>query len=254
MTLTELKYVIAVARERHFGRAAESCCVSQPSLSVAIKKLEEELGVTLFERRSNDIAVTPIGSQVIAQAQKVLEESRRIIDIAHSGQDPLSGALRLGVIYTIAPYLLPELISAMTVATPKMPLFLEENFTSELLNKLRSGQIDVAVTANTLSDTGFMTQEIYEENMVVAVPAHHPWVNRSYVGPDELKDQTMLLLGTGHCFRDQILGICPTMARFQASASTVQRTVEGSSLQTICHMVAKGLGITVLPSSRKPMA
>ena len=252
MTLTELKYVIAVARERHFGRAAESCCVSQPSLSVAIKKLEEELGVTLFERRSNDIAVTPIGSQVIAQAQKVLEESRRIIDIAHSGQDPLSGPLRLGVIYTIAPYLLPELISAMTVATPKMPLFLEENFTSELLNKLRSGQIDVAVTANTLSDTGFMTQEIYEENMVVAVPAHHPWVNRSYVGPDELKDQTTLLLGTGHCFRDQILGICPTMARFQASASTVQRTVEGSSLQTICHMVAQGLGITVLPSSAVP--
>ena len=179
-------------------------------------------------------------------------ESRRIIDIAHSGQDPLSGPLRLGVIYTIAPYLLPELISAMTVATPKMPLFLEENFTSELLNKLRSGQIDVAVTANTLSDTGFMTQEIYEENMVVAVPAHHPWVNRSYVGPDELKDQTMLLLGTGHCFRDQILGICPTMARFQASASPVQRTVEGSSLQTICHMVAQGLGITVLPSSAVP--
>ena len=97
-----------------------------------------------------------------------------------------------------------------------------------------------------------MTQEIYEENMVVAVPAHHPWVNRSYVGPDELKDQTMLLLGTGHCFRDQILGICPTMARFQASASTVQRTVEGSSLQTICHMVAQGLGITVLPSSAVP--
>ena len=107
MTLTELKYVIAVARERHFGRAAESCCVSQPSLSVAIKKLEEELGVTLFERRSNDIAVTPIGSQVIAQAQKVLEESRRILDIAHSGQDPLSGPLRLGVIYPIPPYLLP---------------------------------------------------------------------------------------------------------------------------------------------------
>ena len=252
MTLTELKYVIAVARERHFGRAAESCCVSQPSLSVAIKKLEEELGVTLFERRSNDIAVTPIGSQVIAQAQKVLEESRRIIDIAHSGQDPLSGPLRLGVIYTIAPYLLPELISAMTVATPKMPLFLEENFTSELLNKLRSGQIDVAVTANTLSDTGFMTQALYQESFVVAVPSHHPWVNRNYIGPQELRDQTMLLLGAGHCFRDQIIGICPDLVRANIGIADVQRTVEGSSLQTICHMVAQGLGITVLPASCVP--
>lgn len=252
MTLTELKYVIAVARERHFGRAAESCFVSQPSLSVAIKKLEDELGVTLFERRSNDIAVTPIGAQVIAQAQKVLEESRRIVDIAHAGRDPLAGPLRLGVIYTIGPYLLPELIGAMTNDTPKMPIYLEENFTSELVTKLRSGQIDVAIVANTISGTGFMTQEIYEENFVVAVPAHHPWVNRSYVSADELRDQTMLLLGAGHCFRDQIMGICPSMARFQAAATSVQRTVEGSSLQTICHMVAQGLGITVLPSSAVP--
>ncbi len=252
MTLTELKYIIAVAREKHFGRAALSCAVSQPSLSVAVRKLEDELGVAIFERRSNDIALTPIGSLIVEQANKVFEDARRITEIARQGQDPLSGPLRLGVIYTIGPYLLPDLISRMSASTPQMPLILEEGFTTELLAKLRSGLLDVAITADTLVDTGFMTQEIYEEQFVVAVPAHHPWVNRSYVGTDELRDQKLLLLGTGHCFRDQILGICPDLARFNSSASEMQKTVGGSSLQTIFHMVAQGLGITVLPASAVP--
>ncbi len=252
MTLTELKYIIAVAREKHFGRAALSCAVSQPSLSVAVRKLEDELGVAIFERRSNDIALTPIGALIVEQANKVFEDARRITEIARQGQDPLSGPLRLGVIYTIGPYLLPDLISRMSASTPQMPLILEEGFTTELLAKLRSGLLDVAITADTLVDTGFMTQEIYEEQFVVAVPAHHPWVNRSYVGTDELRDQKLLLLGTGHCFRDQILGICPDLARFNSSASEMQKTVGGSSLQTIFHMVAQGLGITVLPASAVP--
>ena len=252
MTLTELKYIIAVAREKHFGRAALSCAVSQPSLSVAVRKLEDELGVAIFERRSNDIALTPIGALIVEQANKVFEDARRITEIARQGQDPLSGPLRLGVIYTIGPYLLPDLISRMSASTPQMPLILEEGFTTELLAKLRSGLLDVAITADTLVDTGFMTLEIYEEQFVVAVPAHHPWVNRSYVGTDELRDQKLLLLGTGHCFRDQILGICPDLARFNSSASEMQKTVGGSSLQTIFHMVAQGLGITVLPASAVP--
>lgn len=252
MTLTELKYIIAVAREKHFGRAALSCAVSQPSLSVAVRKLEDELGVAIFERRSNDIALTPIGALIVEQANKVFEDARRITEIARQGQDPLSGPLRLGVIYTIGPYLLPDLISRMSASTPQMPLILEEGFTTELLAKLRSGLLDVAITADTLVDTGFMTQEIYEEQFVVAVPAHHPWVNRSYIGTDELRDQKLLLLGTGHCFRDQILGICPDLARFNSSASEMQKTVGGSSLQTIFHMVAQGLGITVLPASAVP--
>ena len=252
MTLTELRYVIAVARERHFGRAAESCFVSQPSLSVAVKKLEEELGVTIFERRSSDIAITPIGNAIVEQAQRVLDESRRITEIAHQGQDPLAGPLRLGMIYTIAPYLIPGLVRELNANSPKMRFYLEENFTSELLNHLRTGQIDVAIMADTIADTGFMTQALYQEDFVVAVPSHHPWVNRNYIGTDELKDQTMLLLGAGHCFRDQILGVCPDLARFNLGASDVQHTVEGSSLQTICHMVSQGLGITVLPSSAIP--
>lgn len=252
MTLTELKYVIAVAREKHFGRAAESCFVSQPSLSVAIKKLEEELGVAIFERRSPDITVTPIGAQIIEQAQKVLEESRLISEIALRGQDPLSGPLRLGMIYTIAPYLMPDLIVQMSSKAPKMPLYLEETFTADLVEQLRTGFIDAAIMADTVTDTGFMTQALYQESFVVAVPAHHPWVNRNYIGPQELRDQTMLLLGAGHCFRDQIIGICPDLVRSNIGLADVQRTVEGSSIQTICHMVAQGLGITVLPASCVP--
>ena len=193
MTLTELKYVIAVARERHFGRAAESCFVSQPSLSVAIKKLEEELGVSIFERRTPDISITPVGAAIIEQAQKVLEESRLISEIAKRGQDPLAGPIRLGMIYTVAPYLMPELIVKLSTLAPKMPVYLEETYTTELISQLRTGAIDVAIMADTISDTGFMTQALYQESFVVAVPSHHPWVNRNYIGPQELRDQTMLL-------------------------------------------------------------
>ena len=252
MTLTELKYVLAVARERHFGRAAERCCVSQPSLSVAVKKLEDELNVSIFERRANDISITPIGELIIEQAQRVISETERILEIAENGRDPLTGPLRVGVIYTIGPYLLPPLIRELSNDVPKMPLYIEETYTSELLHKLRTGLLDVAIMADTISDTGFMTRELYQEDFVVAIPSHHPWANRNYVGPNELKDQTMLLLGAGHCFRDQILGVCPDLARFNMTATDVQRTVEGSSLQTICHMVAQGLGITVLPASAVP--
>ena len=223
MTLTELKYVIAVARERHFGRAAESCFVSQPSLSVAIKKLEEELGVSIFERRTPDISITPVGAAIIEQAQKVLEESRLISEIAKRGQDPLAGPIRLGMIYTVAPYLMPELIVKLSTLAPKMPVYLEETYTTELISQLRTGAIDVAIMADTISDTGFMTQALYQESFVVAVPSHHPWVNRNYIGPQELRDQTMLLLGAGHCFRDQIIGICPDLVRANIGIADVQR-------------------------------
>ncbi|BBF24010.1 LysR substrate-binding domain-containing protein [Sutterella megalosphaeroides] len=262
MTLTELKYVLAVARERHFGRAAERCCVSQPSLSVAVKKLEDELNVSIFERRANDISITPIGELIIEQAQRVISETERILEIAENGRDPLTGPLRVGVIYTIGPYLLPPLIRELSNDVPKMPLYIEETYTSELLHKLRTGLLDVAIMADTISDTGFMTRELYQEDFVVAIPSHHPWANRNYVGPNELKDQTMLLLGAGHCFRDQILGVCPDLrkpvsrpdlpSREAKAKAKARRMVEGSSLQTICHMVAQGLGITVLPASAVP--
>lgn len=253
MTLTELKYIVAVARERHFGRAAEACFVSQPTLSVAVKKLEEELGVVLFERGGNEVSVTPIGQKIITQAQLVLEESVNLVELARQGHDPLAGALRVGVIHTIGPYLLPHLVPKQIEQTPQMPLLLQENFTERLLELLRQGEIDCAIVALPLPDTSFAMQELYDEPFLVALPAHHPWVDRAFIDAHELKNETMLLLGTGHCFRDQVLEVCPELSRYSATSEGIQRTFEGSSLETIRHMVAAGIGITVLPKSSLAM-
>lgn len=249
MTLTELKYIVAVARERHFGRAAEACFVSQPTLSVAIRKLEDELGVVLFERGGGEIGVTDIGQRVVAQAQKVLEEAATLKEIARQGEDPLNGPLRVGIIYTIAPYLLPRLVPTQVEHTPQMPLILQENYTARLIELLRQGEIDCAIVALPIPDAGLMIEPLYDEPFVVAVPSHHPWATRKRIASDELKDETMLLLGTGHCFRDQVLEVCPELARFSPSSEGIQRSFEGSSLETIRHMVAAGLGVTVMPVS-----
>jgi LysR family hydrogen peroxide-inducible transcriptional activator len=252
MTLTELKYIVAVARERHFGRAAEACFVSQPTLSVAIKKLEDELGVVLFERGSTEVSLTPSGERIVVQAQRVLDEAARVKELARQGKDPLSGALRVGVIYTIGPYLLPGLVRQLLKDAPQMPLLLNENFTVKLLELLKNGEIDVAILALPLPDSGVVIQPVYDEQFVVAVPRAHAWAKRRAVAADDLKKETMLLLGTGHCFRDQVLEVCPEMSRFATDAEGIQKTFEGSSLETIRHMVASGLGVTVLPASSIP--
>ena len=252
MTLTELKYIVAVARERHFGRAAEACFVSQPTLLVAIKKLEDELGVQLFERGSTEVSITPIGGQIVEQAQRVLEESSAIKEIAKQGKDPLAGPLRVGIIHTIGPYLLPPLVPRMIRDAPKMPLLLQEGLTIKLLEALRLGDIDVAILAEPFPSQGFITQAVYDEPFVVAVANHHPWAKRKHVKSAELKDETMLLLGTGHCFRDQVLEVCPELSRYSQASAGIQKTFEGSSLETIRHMVASGIGITVLPWTAMP--
>jgi LysR family transcriptional regulator, hydrogen peroxide-inducible genes activator len=252
MTLTELRYIVAVAREKHFGRAADACFVSQPTLSVAIKKLEEELNVTLFERGSTEVSVTPLGAQIVEQARKVLDEAAKVKELAKGGKDPLHGPLKLGVIYTIGPYLLPKLVPAIMKTAPHMPLILQENFTVRLVELLREGEIDCAIMALPLPDAGLMVQPVYDEPFMVAVPAGHAWEGRKSVSAQELKNETMLMLGVGHCFRDQVLEVCPEMARFAPSADGVQRSFEGSSLETIRHMVASGIGITVLPVSSVP--
>jgi len=249
MTLTELKYIVAVARERHFGRAADACFVSQPTLSVAIRKLEDELGVVLFERGGSEIGVTPIGLRVVAQAQRVLEEATNLKEIARQGHDPLDGPLRVGVIYTIGPYLLPRLVPAQIAVTPQMPLVLQENFTTRLLELLRQGEIDCAIVALPIPDAGLAVHPLYDEPFVVAVPKQHPWASLKSISSSDLKEETMLLLGAGHCFRDQVLEVCPELSRFSAASEGIQRTFEGSSLETIRHMVAAGIGITVLPAS-----
>ncbi len=247
MTLTELKYIVAVARERHFGRAAEACFVSQPTLSVAIKKLEDELNVQIFERGTSEVSVTPIGEQIVTQAQRVLEQTLAIKEIAKQGKDPLVGPLRLGVIYTIGPYLLPALVKQMIKSVPQMPLMLQENFTLKLIELLKQGEIDVAIMALPFPETGLMVRPLYDEPFVVALPAGHAWESRKEIDPDDLKQETMLLLGNGHCFRDHVLGVCPELMRFSQTADGIQKTFEGSSLETIRHMVASGVGITVLP-------
>ena len=252
MTLTELKYIVAVSRERHFGKAAEACYVSQPTLSVAVKKLEEELDVKLFERSANEVSVTALGEDIVRQAQSVLEQAANIKEIAKRGKNPLSGSLALGVIYTISPYLLPDLVRQMIHRTPEMPLMLQENFTVKLLEMLRTGEIDCAILAEPFPDAGLAIAPLYDEPFLAAVPSNHPLAKQIDVSTEQLKNETMLLLGAGHCFRDHVLEACPEFARFSSNAEGIRKSFEGSSLETIKHMVAAGMGVTLVPRLSVP--
>ena len=241
MTFNELRYIVAVAQERSFGRAAQRCFVSQPALSVAIQKLEEELGAQLFERGKTEVTVTPVGERIVEQAQKVLEEAARIRDIAQAGRNQLVGSFRLGVIYTVAPYLLPDLIPALNERAPQMPLEIEENLTEQLEGALRTGRIDAAIIALPFQPPGVVADFLYEEPFQVVVPQRHPWAKRRTIRPSELADQHTILLNVGHCFRDQVLDACPEL---NGRDAPVTRT---NSLETVRNMVASGLGVSVLP-------
>jgi LysR family transcriptional regulator, hydrogen peroxide-inducible genes activator len=249
MTLSELRYIVAVARERHFGRAASSCFVSQPTLSVAVKKLEDELGVSLFERGAGEVSVTAVGEQIVAQAQRVLEEAEGIKRLARSGRDQLTGTLRVGAIYTIGPYLFPHLIPIMAECAPQMPLVIEENFTAVLRERLRQGKLDAIILSLPFDEPGVVTVPLYDEPFVLLLPSVHPWNQREQVPVEELGEENVLLLGSGHCFRDQVLQACPRCLQPSYGEGRLQRTLEGGSLETIRYMVASGLGVTVLPCS-----
>jgi LysR family hydrogen peroxide-inducible transcriptional activator len=244
MTLTELKYVVALAQERHFGRAAQKSFVTQPTLSLAIQKLEDELGLQLFERNKNEVIVTEKGLQVVEQARKVLDEVGKIPAIAKGARDQLSGALKLGVIPTIGPYLLPDLVPLLRKRAPHMPLIIEENFTGNLAPMLRDGDIDVAIIALPFVLPGVTTRVMYEEPFSVVVPEGHAWAKRKSVKPSELSGENMLVLNSGHCFRDQVLEACPGQ-----SNTALPEGRSGSSLETIRNMVASGLGVSVLPAT-----
>lgn len=248
MTLTELRYLVALAQQRHFGRAAESCFVSQPTLSVAIKKLEDELSVTLFERRKQDVTLTPTGQRIVEQAQRVLEEAAVIKQLADDGRDQLNGPLRLGAIYTIGPYLFPHLIPSLHERAPHMPLVIEENYTARLSERLRQGELDAVLIALPFTEQGLVTLPLYDESFVVVIPSSHPWNTRTDIAPAELAHENLLMLGSGHCFRNQVLDACPGCAQRLADQS-LHQTVEGTSLETLRHMVASGMGITVLPAT-----
>jgi LysR family hydrogen peroxide-inducible transcriptional activator len=241
MTLNELRYIVAVAQEKSFGRAAAKCFVSQPALSVAIQKLEDELGAPLFERGKNEVAVTPVGARIVEQAQKVLEEAARIRELAQAGRNQLVGTLGLGIIYTVAPYLLPDLIPALRERAPEMPLAIEEDLTENLESALKTGRIDVAILAQPFKPAGIVTEFLYEEPFQVVVPLGHKWEHRKTIAPDELAGEHAILLNAGHCFRDQVLDACPELKEGDAQVT------RANSLETVRNMVASGLGISVLP-------
>ncbi|MXZ80416.1 MAG: LysR family transcriptional regulator [Gammaproteobacteria bacterium] len=245
MTLTELRYVVAVAKERHFGRAASTCFVSQPTLSVAIKKLEDELGVAIFERGSSEILPTQVGRQIISQSLLVLESADKVRQIANRGAVHLQEPLRIGVIYTVGPYLLPHLIPILRERAPDMSIIVEEGFTADLKNKLKQGNLDVIIVSNPFEEPGIRTRVAYREPFVVVVPISHPLARRKSVASGDLSKETVLLLGCGNCFRYQVLEACP--ACHEKGGGDLQQSLESGSIETIRHMVASGVGVTVLP-------
>lgn len=246
MTLTELRYLVNLDKERHFGRAAERSFVSQPTLSVALKKLEDELGVMLFERNRGEARPTPVGIRIIGQAKRVLAEAALVGDLAKQGRDELVGPLRFGAIYTVGPYLLPYLIPILRRNAPMMPLVIEENFTSALLEQLRNNELDVAILALPIDRNGLQSWPLYDEDFVVLLPPDHRWTEEQSITARRMSEEPLLLLGPGHCFRDQVLEACPKCVDAEGDGPKPQT---GSSLETIRHMVASGLGITVLPQS-----
>lgn len=246
MTLTELRYIVTLAQERHFGRAAERCHVSQPTLSVGVKKLEDELGILIFERTKSTVRLTPTGEQIVTQAQKVLEQAQGIRELAQAGKNQLTAPLKVGAIYTIGPYLFPHLIPQLHRVAPNMPLYIEENFTHVLRDKLRSGELDAIIIALPFQETDVLTLPLYDEPFYLLMSTEHPWTGQTEIPVAQLNDRSLLLLGEGHCFRDQVLESCPSARKGEQVTHT---TVEASSLETIRHMVASGLGISVLPLS-----
>lgn len=243
MNLSELRYVIAVAQERNFRRAAEKSYVSQPALSTAIHKLEDELGVQIFERSRTEVSPTSIGIRIIEQAQRVLEEAERIKHIAREGKDQLIGPLRFGVIHTIGPYLLPDLIPSLKDIAPEMPLEVEESTTAQLEAHLKDGTIDIILIALPFEVPGVETLALYDERFEVVVQALHPWANKKSIEAKELASERVLLLHAGHCFSNQVAGACPELIRGSGTSPI------GNSLETIRNMVASGSGISVLPAS-----
>lgn len=250
MTLTELRYIVALYQTSHFGKAAEKCFVSQPTLSIAIKKLEEELDVTLFERSRTHVRPTPIGLTIIQQAQVVLEQAALIEQLADRGRDPLGSRLAVGAIYTVGPYLFPYFVPNLQTLAPDMPLYIEESYTATLREKLRGGELDAIIVALPFTEPDVVTQPLYDEPFVVLMPSDHPLAACKTIDRHQLEQQTVLLLGEGHCFRDQVLSACPGLSQSLSRVDArLQAIVEGSSLETLKHMVASRLGITVLPLS-----
>lgn len=247
MTLIELRYIVAVAEEQHFRRAAVRCHVSQPTLSVAIKKLEDELGVALFERSKRGVQVTPLGQRVAAKARLMLEQAAEIKDIANEGKDQLNGPLSVGTLSTIGPYLLPQFIPFLQKRAGKMPLYVEEASVRDLGNSLRTGELDILIVSLPFSEPDVVVQPLFDEPFVVLLPSHHPLAAKTVIAPEDLESAEVLLLGAGNGFREQVLAALPGLR--PEGEEDNPTTAQGTTLETLRHMTASGLGITILPLS-----
>jgi LysR family hydrogen peroxide-inducible transcriptional activator len=241
MNIRDLRYLVALADERHFGRAAEKSFVSQPTLSAQIRKLEEYLGVSLVERQPKRVALTPAGQRVVERARRLLQEADAIVDLARTDRDPLAGDLKLAMIPTVGPYLLPHVAARLKHDLPRLRLMLYEYQTAPLLEKLRAGELDVGILALPVPGDGLATAELYDEPFTLAVPAGHPLAARDDARIEDLRDQTLLLLEDGHCLRDQALEVCSLVGVREA------QDYRATSLETLRQMVAAGHGITLLP-------
>ena len=241
MNLKDLKYLVALADTGHFGKAAERTFVSQPTLSAQLKKLEGYLGVQLVERRPKHAQLTEIGAQIVARARRVLSESDEIVALARSHADPLAGKLKIGLIPTIGPYLLPRVMRRLRKALPDLGLMLYEYQTEPLLKRLRDGEIDLAIMALPAAQDAFESRLLYQEAFTVALPTHHPLAEKTTIKVQDLKGHTLLLLEDGHCLRDQALEVCSRVDVREAE------DFRATSLETLRQMVVAGLGITLLP-------
>ena len=242
MTLQDLRYVVTLAETRNFARAAKACYVSQPTLSTQIKKLEDELGLALFERTNKRVMPTPAGFELIVQARVVLEEAEKLQQMAQQALDPMAGPLRLGVIPTLGPYLLPHLVPQLRADYPRLSLYLREDLTANLIERLRSGALDAILLALPIQTDGLELIELFREPFVMALPKDSPLAGKSEVMETDLMGVQLLLLEDGHCLRDQALAVCGLP---QPRGSEDFR---GSSLETLRQMVAAGVGCTLLPA------
>src|SRR5580658_8553360 len=236
MTLTELSYIVALAQERHFGRAAERCHVSQPTLSIAIKKLEEELDVTLFERSKNGVQITPLGERIAGMASDVLHQAAAIKDVAAADKEQLQGPFQLGTLPTIGPYLLPQFIPLLRKTAAQLSLFVEEGSQDSLTLKLRNGELDAILVTAPFSEPDVVTQSLFDEPFVLLLPADHPLASKTVIVAADLDPAEILLLGEGDRFRDQVLAAFPGLSPQQASrAGAARNFTRGSTLEALRH-------------------
>jgi LysR family hydrogen peroxide-inducible transcriptional activator len=243
--------VVALAQEAHFGRAAERCHVSQPTLSIAIRKLEEELGVPLFERAKQSVTLTPLGQKTVALAVQVIEQVARIKDLVASDRDQLSGPLALGTLPTVGPYLLPQFIPLLQELAPDLSLYVEEDTQAELTARLRAGDIDVALLCLPFADVDIVAQALFDEPFVLLLHTSHPLAAKHEIVAEDLRPQEVLLLRDGHEFRAQVLNSFPHLQAAVEQPNVTQ--VQGSTLETLRHMVASRLGVTILPMAAAQM-